>query len=391
MSIVVFLGPTMPSGEAAKILDARYLPPAAQGDLYLAVRDGARTIGIVDGYFQGAPSIWHKEVLWAMSRGVQVYGSSSMGALRAAELCDFGMQGVGRIFEAYRDGEITEDDEVAVVHGPREVGYRAATVPLVNMRATLGLALEQQVVSRGGYRTMIDTARSLFYWDRSYSALITKCQPLLEQTILRNFELWLRDNTVDQKRKDAIELLEHLRTLTVVPHRATYQFQQTRAWEDMVEDILARDEKKPMPPLRVTENRVLNEVKLEPLLYHRVVGASNAVASEAVAWGDSPGPLIDALLKSGFYEQLATRAEEKHNLLTSRYGFLPDFADAMMTPSEVVDWYFEDVCAMTVPMNLDEYARELGISTPGELCRLLLHELLYVLACEERDHQGIRQ
>ena len=39
-----------------------------------------------------------------MSEGVPVFGAASMGALRAAELHEFGMRGIGRIFEAFRDG-----------------------------------------------------------------------------------------------------------------------------------------------------------------------------------------------------------------------------------------------------------------------------------------------
>ena len=42
-----------------------------------------RAIGIIDGYFQQVPSVWHKEILWAMAQGVHVFGSASMGALRA--------------------------------------------------------------------------------------------------------------------------------------------------------------------------------------------------------------------------------------------------------------------------------------------------------------------
>ena len=136
----------MPAEVAADLLDAVYLPPAAQGDVYLAVRDGAQAIGIVDGYFQGAPSVSHKGILWAMSRGVHVFGSASMGALRAAELYGFGMQGVGRIFEAYRDGVITADDEVAIVHGPLDLGYPSNTDPLFNNRATLARAVEQGLI-----------------------------------------------------------------------------------------------------------------------------------------------------------------------------------------------------------------------------------------------------
>ena len=61
----------------------------------------ASAIGIVDGYFEGVLSVWHKEILWAMAEGIHVFGSASMGALRAAELHPFGMHGTGRIFEAF--------------------------------------------------------------------------------------------------------------------------------------------------------------------------------------------------------------------------------------------------------------------------------------------------
>ena len=49
-------------------------------------------------------------------------------------------QGVGRIFEAFRDGVLEDDDEVAVVHGPPETGYLALSEPMVNIRGTLGRA-----------------------------------------------------------------------------------------------------------------------------------------------------------------------------------------------------------------------------------------------------------
>ena len=39
MKIAIFLGPTMPAVEAAHILNAVYLPPARQGDVYRLVRD----------------------------------------------------------------------------------------------------------------------------------------------------------------------------------------------------------------------------------------------------------------------------------------------------------------------------------------------------------------
>src|SRR5262249_50769338 len=94
MDLVGFSGPTI---DAASV-QARYkcicLPPAARGDIHRAALRKPRAIGLIDGYFHGVASVWHKEILWAMSQGIHVFGSSSMGALRASELHAFGMHGV---------------------------------------------------------------------------------------------------------------------------------------------------------------------------------------------------------------------------------------------------------------------------------------------------------
>ncbi len=131
MTALVFIGPTLSHEQASEVREIECLAPVRQGDIYRAVtRHRPRVIGIVDGSFQHVASVWHKEILWAMAQGVHVFGSASMGALRAAELHCFGMRGVGRIFAAYLSGvfepdsgEIFEDDdEVAVIHGPLETG-----------------------------------------------------------------------------------------------------------------------------------------------------------------------------------------------------------------------------------------------------------------------------
>src|SRR6185369_3188776 len=100
--IAVFLGPSLPVAEAAGILPAAtFLAPARMGSVYRAVHDGARTVGIVDGFYERVPAVWHKEILWALAEGVRVYGAASMGALRAAELDTYGMIGVGEIYRQY--------------------------------------------------------------------------------------------------------------------------------------------------------------------------------------------------------------------------------------------------------------------------------------------------
>ena len=60
MNIVVFTGPSLPAEEARGCLDATYRAPVAQGDLYRAARERPFAIGIVDGFFELLPAVWHK-------------------------------------------------------------------------------------------------------------------------------------------------------------------------------------------------------------------------------------------------------------------------------------------------------------------------------------------
>src|SRR5271163_123956 len=172
MTMFVFVGPTLPAGEIARTGDFVCLPPVAQGDVYRAARQRPRAIGIIDGYFSGAPSVWHKEILWALSEGIHVFGSASMGALRAAELHRFGMRGVGGIFEAFRDGILEDDDEVAVAHGPTETGFVPVSEPMVNIRAPLARAEAERLLSATTCERIGSLAKSLFFPGRTWSAVL---------------------------------------------------------------------------------------------------------------------------------------------------------------------------------------------------------------------------
>ena len=68
VSVYVFAGPTISPSEASCELEAVYLPPAAEGDVYRVTLKRPQAIGIIDGYFQTTPTVRHKEILWAMSR-----------------------------------------------------------------------------------------------------------------------------------------------------------------------------------------------------------------------------------------------------------------------------------------------------------------------------------
>ncbi len=148
MNAIVFCGPSLREEDIAPYRGFEFRPPVHQENSTRRARAGPSAIGVIDGYFDGQPAVLHKEILWAMTRGIAVFGASSMGALRAAELHSFGMRGVGRIFEAYRDGELTDDDEVALIHGPPETGYVRLSEPMVNIRATLKKAVAEKVIDK---------------------------------------------------------------------------------------------------------------------------------------------------------------------------------------------------------------------------------------------------
>src|SRR5690348_4729362 len=147
MSVYVFLGPTLPIERAREELEATYLPPVAQGDIFRLACEMPTAIGIIDGYFGTVRSVWHKELLWAMSKGIRLYGSASMGALRAAETASFGMVGVGRIFEDFQNGTLEDDDEVTVAHLPQEAGYKKLSTAMANIRATVRAAVAARVIN----------------------------------------------------------------------------------------------------------------------------------------------------------------------------------------------------------------------------------------------------
>lgn len=206
-AVIVFLGPTLPKAEAAELLPAAYRPPARRGDIHRALRDRCNTIVLIDGEFHGRPSVWQREILDALAEGVAVHGASSMGALRAAELHSFGMVGHGRIFEWYRDGEIEADDEVALIHGPAELGYPPLSEALVNIRATLA-AIVPSVISPDEHDSLIAHAKACYFPERSFASLLEAGPAAWSDDRRAALAHYLRQSRIDLKRRDAIAALK---------------------------------------------------------------------------------------------------------------------------------------------------------------------------------------
>jgi hypothetical protein len=239
VTAVVFLGPSLSLADARSLCEADYRPPAAQGDVYRAARAGARVIAVVDGLFERVPAVWHKEILWALSQGVHVWGASSMGALRAAELASFGMVGVGAVYRRYREG-FASDDAVAVSHAGEEHGHRPLSVALVDIERTLQEASLAGVVTAAEAYLILCQARDLFFPDRAWPRILADTVAAgLDHRSAKHLRAWVLENSFSQKRDDARELLSALRVFLQAeppPFVPDFHFEHTDAWESFVRD-----------------------------------------------------------------------------------------------------------------------------------------------------------
>ena len=235
MSAIIFAGPSLPPAARPAAPELIWRPPARQGDVYRAALERPTAIGVIDGIFDVTPTVWHKEILWAMSQGIRVYGAASIGALRAAELADFGMIGVGDIYRQFRDGTLEDDDEVAMLHGPEETGYVPLTEAMVNVRATVARGVAKNVISATTGSLLLRSAKSLFFKRRSFSSAIALSAQLSDDgPALHALGRWLPKGYVNLKKSDAVALLHAMLVgsgAEVASARACNGFCRTSMWE----------------------------------------------------------------------------------------------------------------------------------------------------------------
>lgn len=200
---LVFLGPSLHRREAQRICHAEYRPPIARGDLPTLAGNTPRALVIIDGCFEQRRAVSPKEILAALDAGHQVYGASSMGALRAIELESFGMLGIGRIAEWYRTGMVAADDEVALRFEADSL--EALTVPLVCMRVAVQEAVAKGLLNDDEATALLEVARRIHYRNRTYFELMST-SGVMGARRDRLLEFFLHEAT-DQKAEDARSVL----------------------------------------------------------------------------------------------------------------------------------------------------------------------------------------
>jgi len=244
MKTCLFVGPTL-HGEATP-LGVRRFGPAAMGSVFRAVEAGYRRIGIIDGHFGNVPSVWHKEVLFALSRGVEVVGAASMGALRAAELHPFGMIGVGRIYRLFRSGALTDDDEVALIHAPEALAFCPLSEAMVNIRFTLRRLRRLGLLTAVDAQDIVQHMKSLHFSARTREEIGRHASSIFGSEEGDRIANGYARQYVDVKRADAHALVRSMTRGTSTSRPVLqWRFPSTGHWRKQFERDIAD-----VPPLQ---------------------------------------------------------------------------------------------------------------------------------------------
>ena len=199
--VVAFAGPSVPPAARARFAGVEWRPPAEAGDLLALEPRPGLTVCLIDGYFDHRPAVRHKEILWLLAQGVRIVGGASIGALRAAEMRRFGMEGAGAIYRAFASGRLVRDDEVALIHGPEESSWAPLSVALVDVRAALCGAVRRGLVGAADARAVLTSAGRCHYADRLWPTVLAGSA--VPEARLRRLAEWLAVEGPSQKRVDA--------------------------------------------------------------------------------------------------------------------------------------------------------------------------------------------
>jgi hypothetical protein len=189
-----FAGPTLYGGASREVTETgliKWHPPVRRGDIdRLIAEEATGRVAIVDGVFHQCLSVGHAEILRAIDRGWEVWGLSSMGAIRAYEMRDFGMKGFGQVFEMFVKEDDFKDDEVALLHAP-EPPYQAFSEPLVHIRVALKDLIRRGLIQEEGSSDVIDKLAAVWFGDRTLgltrelvlAAVSPECSATVDQWI----------------------------------------------------------------------------------------------------------------------------------------------------------------------------------------------------------------
>jgi hypothetical protein len=210
--VTLYAGPSAYGLPRAPLLRGRtdLRPPVQRGDIDLLVQ--AKRPGVLvicDGMFHSVPAVSHAEICGALDAGWQVWGVSSIGAIRAHEMRHEGMHGHGWVYERFTRFADFTDDELCLQHLPF-APYQPLTEALVNLRHALAQQGAAHGISLRVARALLDTFSERWFGERSPQAMGAWLQAEggIDQAAVAHFLAWLAEHRI---KSIDLEQLMHLR------------------------------------------------------------------------------------------------------------------------------------------------------------------------------------
>lgn len=212
---LAFVGGSLPPEDRPDDEDIVWTSPAEQGDILTAVLEGFENILIIDGYFYSKFPCTTFEVMIALEHEINIFGSSSIGALRAVELDEYGMTGIGDVYERLKKTEIKPYHIVAQTYNEDN---SALTIPLVQILYFLDMALDGKIISDQEHAEAANIAEDIHFTLLSFNYFfrLLHLKDSIPQPTAERLEKYYSDTgpaVFDVKRKDALRLLGEYRTI----------------------------------------------------------------------------------------------------------------------------------------------------------------------------------
>lgn len=216
----IFAGPSLYGLPDAAGIDT--LPPAGRGDIEAAIRAGYTHLGMIDGAIED-DAVPVSELRNALEHpDIRLWGAASMGAVRAAELNDAGMRGVGRAYRLLRRGALSSE-EVYLLHAPAALKHRPLTLPLINIRYTLRRMRHAGELSPSQEADVVAYMLDVPWFDRDHNTMVAAmyeaCGGTRCRDMVRAFDRLYRD----VKQEDALRLLSLMARTLPAPARRRVQ------------------------------------------------------------------------------------------------------------------------------------------------------------------------
>ncbi len=212
---LVFAGGSLQKQDYCDNDDIVYAGPAEQGDMFMAILEGFKNIIIIDGYFYFKFPCTTFEVILALDHGINILGSSSIGALRAVELDNWGMVGRGYVYEYLKRQYMKPYHIVAQTYDERDMPL---TIPLVNIIYFLEHALSEEIITKDQFNICLNIADSIYFGMLSFKYFFKQLKSgkgISRDTIskLENYLSCNGEEFFNIKKKDAIQLLNEFRNI----------------------------------------------------------------------------------------------------------------------------------------------------------------------------------